>query len=267
MPELPEVQTVVSTLNHLIQGERIVDVIERYDGIIQTEPFDVIGKQIHRLSRRGKYILFHLDDSILISHLRMEGKYFIKTEQEELDKHDHVIFVFESGKQLRYNDTRKFGTMELISPDAVEEYFQQRLGIEPDDSRLTIEYLKQFAHKQTLKGFLLDQRIVAGLGNIYVNEVCFLAGLHPASRMHRLRKKDYAALVEFIPRVIERAIELGGTTIRSYTDSLGVTGRFQNELLVHDRIGEACLTCATPIQKTFVNGRGTYYCSQCQIRR
>jgi formamidopyrimidine-DNA glycosylase len=267
MPELPEVQTVVSTLNQLIQGERIVDVIERYDGIIRSHHFDVVGHQIHQLSRRGKYILFHLDDLVMISHLRMEGKYFIKTDQDEFDKHDHVIFVLESGKQLRYNDTRKFGTMELLHPDEVEVYFQSRLGIEPDNPALTVKYLKSFTHKQTLKGFLLDQRIVAGLGNIYVNEVCFLSNLHPASRMHRLRKKDYEALVQYIPYVIQKAIDLGGTTIRSYTDSLGVTGRFQNELTVHDREGEECLVCSTVIRKTFVNGRGTYYCPTCQIRR
>jgi formamidopyrimidine-DNA glycosylase len=172
MPELPEVQTVVSTLNTLIKGERIVDVIERYDGIIRTPFFDIIGQQIHILSRRGKYILFHLDDVVLISHLRMEGKYTIKHD-EEFDKHDHVIFVFESGKQLRYNDTRKFGTMELIQPDQIESYFSSRLGVEPQAEFLSVEYLKRFAHKQTLKGFLLDQHIVAGLGNIYVNEVCF----------------------------------------------------------------------------------------------
>ena len=152
-------------------------------------------------------------------------------------------------------------------PGEVDGYFQSRLGIEPDDPTLSVKYLKSFAHKQTLKGFLLDQRIVAGLGNIYVNEVCFLSNLHPASRMHRLRKKDYEALVLHIPSVIQKAIELGGTTIRSYTDSLGVTGRFQNELTVHDREGEECLVCSTVIRNTFVNGRGTYYCPTCQIRR
>jgi formamidopyrimidine-DNA glycosylase len=266
MPELPEVQTVVSTLNTLIKGERIVDVIERYDGIIRTPFFDIIGQQIHELSRRGKYILFHLDDVVLISHLRMEGKYYLKHD-EEFDKHDHVIFVFESGKQLRYNDTRKFGTMELVSPNQLEDYFSSRLGVEPQAEYLSVAYLKRFAHKQTLKGFLLDQHIVAGLGNIYVNEVCFLIGLHPATRMNRLRKKDYQALVEVIPQVINKAIALGGTTIRTYTDSLGVTGKFQNELHVHDKEGEECDVCSSIIRKTFVNGRGTYTCPSCQIRR
>ncbi len=266
MPELPEVQTVVSTLQERVAGERILEVIERYDGIILTPFLDLTGQRIHRLSRRGKYILFHLDDGVLVSHLRMEGKYFIK-QGEDYDKHDHVIFVFESGRELVYNDTRKFGTMEFLAVDQVDPYFQTRLGVEPLPENLSVSYFKSFIHKQTLKSFLLNQRIVAGLGNIYVNEVCFVIGLHPASRMHRLRVKDLQALTKAIPAVLDKAIALGGTTIRTYTDSLGVTGRFQNELWVHGREGEECKQCSTLIRKTFVNGRGTYYCPTCQIRR
>ena len=266
MPELPEVETVVATLNTLIKGDRIISVDQPYRGIIQSPFFDVEGECINQINRLGKYILFELDSTILISHLRMEGKFFIK-EEEPIEKHEHVIFHLESGRTLRYHDTRKFGTMELVDYDKLDDYFSTRLGIDPTKEELSVSYLRSKAHKQTLKGYLLDQHIVAGLGNIYVNEVCFLLGTHPAKRVHRLRKKDFESLVEIIPHVLNKAISLGGTTIRTYTDSLGVTGRFQNELFVHDREGKECKVCSDIIRKVFVNGRGTYYCPTCQPRR
>jgi len=275
MPELPEVETVKASLKNLIVGKTINHVIVKYDKIIQnisTEMFQsqLEGQTLHDIGRFGKYLFFHFDQVTLISHLRMEGKYFIKPIDDSIEKHEHIIFVFTDGTSLRYHDTRKFGTMELV-PLGEQLYSKSltRMGLEPFDNLFTVTYLQSKIKKSVrpLKSFLLDQNNVSGLGNIYVDEVLFMAKLHPETQVCELSTLELQRVVDASIKVLTKAVELGGTTIRSYLSSLGVTGRFQNELHVHMRQAENCHVCNTPIIKMKVGGRGTYLCPTCQKRK
>ncbi len=272
MPELPEVETVRRTLEHFVTGKVIRDIDVYYEKIIRNVSIDefkrtLIGKSINEISRYGKYLIFHLDDVRLISHLRMEGKYFIKELDAKKEKHEHIIFYFSDGSTMRYNDVRKFGTMDIVLKDELYTNSPlKKLGLEPFEEEMTASHLKSLIkHKSVaIKTALLDQSIIVGLGNIYVDEVLFLSKLHPTTPCNKLKNRDFDNLIENSVIVLNKAIKLGGTTIRSYTSSLGITGRFQNELNVHMRKDEDCEVCQTTIVKTKVNGRGTYFCPTCQ---
>jgi formamidopyrimidine-DNA glycosylase len=272
MPELPEVETVRNTLKTLIVGKEIRDIDVYYEKMIRNREVDefkkaLIGKKIIDIDRYGKYLIFNFEGTALISHLRMEGKYFFKDLDEKKEKHEHVIFYFTDGKTLRYNDTRKFGTMDLYDiNDVYDKSPVSKIGYEPFEKEMTGKYLMDKLSKKSIaiKSALLDQTIIAGLGNIYVDEVLFLSKIHPTLKANSLELADYKRLVKNSVKVLNKAVKLGGSTIRSYTSSLGVTGRFQNELFVHTKQGDSCLVCNTEILKTKVNGRGTYYCPSCQ---
>ena len=272
MPELPEVETVRRTLKNFVLNKTIRDIDVFYDKIIRNKTVEefknyLIGNSIIDIRRYGKYLIFDFKGVSLISHLRMEGKYFIKNADFPKEKHEHIIFYFNDGDTLRYNDTRKFGTMDIVSP---EDVFSNspitKLGPEPFEDDMNYTYLSTKLKKRStaIKSVLLDQTVITGLGNIYVDEVLFLSKLHPTQKANELKKKDMLNVIENSKNVLNKAIKLGGTTIRSYTSSLGVTGRFQNELNVHMRKDEACPVCDTTIIKIKVNGRGTYYCPSCQ---
>lgn len=272
MPELPEVETVRQTLRKHILGKEIRDVDVFYEKMIHGTTIEnfkkrLIGQRIREIDRYGKYLVFMFDDLAMVSHLRMEGRYFLKELDVLRDKHEHVIFYFTDDLTLRYQDTRKFGTMEVCDLDKIEEVSGiAKLGQEPIDEDLDVDALYPKIHKrhQAIKTVLLDQTVLAGLGNIYVDETLFLSGLRPEKKASTLRKKDVEILADKARIVLEKAIQLGGSSIRSYTSSLGVTGRFQNELFVHTRQGEPCKVCQTSIEKTKVGGRGTYFCPRCQ---
>ncbi|MEG0076366.1 DNA-formamidopyrimidine glycosylase [Anaerorhabdus sp.] len=271
MPELPEVETVLRTLEHQIKNQEIIDVKVLWDRIVgdDTQYFisKCMGQHFRDFKRRGKYLLFILDDCILVSHLRMEGKYFYSNKDEPINKHVHVIFTLGNGKELRYQDTRKFGRMEILDIDSDINSFK-KLGPEPWDASFTPSYCYQTLHKKTgpIKGALLDQSFVAGVGNIYADEICFKMGVDPRKPCKKITKKNCEDLVQATQETLTRAIELGGTTIRSYTSSLGITGRFQLEVHVHGRFNELCPKCNTEIKKIRVATRGTYYCPHCQKR-
>ena len=275
MPELPEVETIRAQLASQIIGRTIQKVEIYYDKIIHgvsSAEFiaRVSGQTIRDMRRYGKYLFFVLDETTLVSHLRMEGKYFLKPASDPIEKHEHIVFTFTDGATLRYYDTRKFGTMELM-PSGSERSSKSlcHLGLEPFDPDFSAAYLVAKIKKSIspIKSVLLDQTIVCGLGNIYVNEVLFRSRLHPETRAVDLSVSDWENVATSSKAVLAKAIELGGTTIRTYYSSLGVTGRFQNELAVHDLRGEPCPVCHTPIEKIKVGGRGTYYCPNCQKKR
>jgi len=273
MPELPEVETVKEGLKGKILGRKIIECQVRWDNIIEYPDKDrfikeITNKTIRDITRRGKFILFHLDEDYLISHLRMEGKYFIKKENEILNNQDNVIFKLDNGLELRYNDTRKFGTMHLVKRDELDRTPVSKLGLEPWDKGLTLEYLKEkFNKKKAIKTLLLDQGIIAGIGNIYANEILFLAGIHPEERGCNLLDKDILEIIKYTRDIMDRAIKLGGTTVHTYQAVDEITGRFQQELLVHGREGKDCLRCDSEILKIVVNMRGTYYCPNCQRKK
>lgn len=272
MPELPEVETVKNTLKNLILHKQIRDIDVFYDRMIRNvsiEDFkkNYINKSIIDIKRYGKYLIFLFEDIALISHLRMEGKYFIKNTDDPKNKHEHVIFYFTDGSTLRYHDTRKFGTFDVCElEDIYSNSPISKLGYEPFEKEVTISYLRNKLQKKSIaiKSSLLDQSILTGLGNIYVDEVLFSSKIHPEKPSNTLKTKNIKDIIKYSQEVLNKAINLGGTTIRSYTSSLGVTGLFQNELLVHMRKDEDCLVCGTRIEKIKVNGRGTYYCPSCQ---
>lgn len=270
MPELPEVETVVRLLKKLVVGETINGLEIHWNNIIAHPEISefrakIIGQEILDVERRGKYIIFKLSDGNLVSHLRMEGKYYVYDQAVDKDKHSHVIITFASGKEMHYNDTRKFGKMYLYEKDE-DLAILSKIGYEPWDPKLTADALMEQAARRSIsiKAFLLDQAVIAGIGNIYVNEILFEAELHPEQPVNTIGKAKYAEIIKYTQAILEAAIEAGGTTIRSYTSSLGVTGLFQQSLHVHNRENETCATCGSIIEKIRVAQRGTYLCPKCQ---
>ncbi|AGN37481.1 DNA-formamidopyrimidine glycosylase [Bacillus paralicheniformis] len=273
MPELPEVETVRRTLAGLVRGKTIDAVDVRWTKIIKRpeEPEEfarlLAGQTIQSIGRRGKFLLFHLDDCVMVSHLRMEGKYGLHQNDEPLDKHVHVIFRFTDGSELRYRDVRKFGTMHLFKPgEELTELPLRQLGPEPFSEEFTAGYLRERLKKtnRSVKTALLDQRTVVGLGNIYVDEALFRAGIHPETTANKLTKKQTVLLHEEIVQTLKEAVEAGGSTVRSYINSQGEIGMFQLKLFVYGRKDEPCKKCRSPIEKTVVGGRGTHFCIKCQ---
>ena len=271
MPELPEVQTVVDTLKGMILNKTIAYIKVLYAPIIVGDHNEFVnklkGQTLHDIKRRGKYLIFEFDDIAMVSHLRMEGKYYVMKQNDEITKHMHIIFEFSDGTSLRYNDTRKFGRMELIPINDGNGYHDfHGLGPEPFSEEFNLEHVKNFLKKvhKPIKTVLLEQKIVTGIGNIYADEILFKMGVNPARPANELSKQNMLDLIKYTNETLAEAIKCGGTTIRSYTSSLGVTGRFQLSLLVHTKEGEPCPGCGTIIEKTRVGQRGTYYCPKCQ---
>ena len=271
MPEIAEVETVRNTLKNRILNKKILDVKIYYKPIVLDNEKEIkenlINKEFIDIKRIGKWLLFETDTHYLLSHLRMEGKYFLKKQDDPLEKHEHVEILFEDGMSMRYHDTRKFGRMKLVKKEELYEFEGiKKQGIEPISDKLTKEYLFSKISKKTLpiKTILLDQTIISGLGNIYADEVLFDAGISPFKRGKDITIEECEKIKNSSKKIITAAIKDGGTTIRSYTSSLGVTGRFQQHLMVHSKAGEFCSICGTKIEKSFVNGRSTYYCRLCQ---
>lgn len=264
-------ETVRQTLKRKILRKRIKNVNVLYERMLESDvnefKSNLIGLEFSDILRKGKWLLFEIGDYYLCSHLRMEGKYFIKDHDEEINKHEHVIFTFDDDTELRYHDTRKFGRMNLVLKkdiDTVEGVRKQ--GIEPIDSKLSKEYLFEAFKKKRLpmKTLLLDQTIISGLGNIYADEVLFASKINPLKIGNEITLDECQRIVESSKKIIEEAIKCGGTTIKSYTSSLGVTGRFQQNLMAHKRENEQCRNCDSIIKRVVVGGRSTYYCENCQ---
>lgn len=271
MPEIAEVETVRQTLKRRILKKQIKNVNVIYERMIESDLNEfktkLIGLEFDDILRKGKWLLFSIGDYYLCSHLRMEGKYFIKDNNEEINKHEHVIFEFSDGTDLRYHDTRKFGRMNLVKKDMIDSVSGvAKQGIEPIDDELSKEYLYDNFNKRRLpmKTLLLDQTIISGLGNIYADEVLFEAKINPLKKGSEINLDECERIKKASKSIITEAIKCGGTTIKSYTSSLGVTGRFQQHLKVHKRENEKCSTCGTIISRIVVGGRSTYYCSKCQ---
>ncbi len=270
MPEIAEVTTVANTLKKQVLNKKIIDVIVNYSNMLEcSEDYFkkcLIGNEIKDIKNKGKWLIFYLNDYCLLSHLRMEGKYFIKNHDDEVLKHEHIIIKF-ADFDLRYHDVRKFGKMNVIPLKKIDTIeCLAKLGPEPFDKNLTKEYLFNCIHKRknAIKTLLLDQTIINGLGNIYANEVLYEAGIDPSRLGSTIKLAECEKIIEASRKIIDKAILMGGTTIKSYTSSLGVTGQYQKYLKVHKKENEKCLKCNTPIKKIKLNGRSTYYCPKCQ---
>ena len=272
MPELPEVETVKESLKLKLIGKKIKSVNILWDNIIAYPSKEEFAKEIGKktiidIKRRGKFLMFDLEQYYLLSHLRMEGKYFFKNHEEVINKHEHVIFDLGNNEELRYMDTRKFGKMYLIKKDEIDNIGPlKELGLEPWDDNLNSQYLlNNYKNKKiSIKTVLLDQSIIVGIGNIYADEILFLSRINPLKASNLISEEECSDIIKYTREVLGKAIKMGGSTIRTYSSVDGVHGLFQNELLVHSKDKGNCPICNEKIEKIRVGGRGTYYCPKCQ---
>ncbi len=271
MPEKPEVITVSRAIKPKILNKRIKEVDVYWNNIIATPLKDFInklkGEVINNITTRGKFIVIHLDNYVLLVHLRMEGKFFFRKKGDSINKHEHVIITFTDDSQMRFHDVRKFGKMYLLDKDNYQEQKPiNNLGYEYDSKLLTSSYLYNRLHSKSIpiKTSLLDQSIITGIGNIYDDEILFLSGISPLRKSNKIKKEECQKIIDNTKNVLNNAIKLGGTTIKSFTSSEGVHGLFQNELLVHGKKNGICPNCKSEIKNIKINGRGTYYCENCQ---
>ncbi len=272
MPELPEVETIKNILAQFVIGKTIKDIKVFNTNTIEGDYLAFIeqlkGKTISELSRVGKFIIFHFNESIvLLSHLRMEGKYFYHDYAlDTFEKHACVVFFFTDNTVLEYNDTRKFGLMQIVQSSVYLSVLPlSKLGPEPFDVK-DIKSLHQKLSKKSIpiKAVLLDQTFLAGLGNIYVDEVLYLTKIHPETPANRISKAQLKNIIEASVQVLNVAIQSGGSTIRSYHPSQGIDGGFQNKLNAYGKENLPCQRCNHPLRKIFVGGRGTTFCPKCQ---
>lgn len=273
MPELPEVETVKRTLNILVKGKTIQTVSVLLPRIVrlpeEPEAFARLleGQTIREVERRGKFLRFLLDDLVMISHLRMEGRYGLFSSGEPLEQHTHVLFHFTDGTDLRYKDVRQFGTMHIFRQG--EEWANpplHKLGVEPLAPEFTAKALADKLQKRTtkIKPLLLNQEVVVGIGNIYADEALHLARIHPARAASSLSRKEISNLYEAIVKTLLESVEAGGSSIKSYVNGQGEMGLFQHQLKAYGRKNEPCSTCGRPIEKIVLGGRGTHFCPGCQ---
>ena len=273
MPELPEVETVRRQLAPHLEGERIesVEILDwRW-----TRPLDpaiveygLTGARIEQLNRYGKYLIWELSDGRqLLVHLRMTGALLLDPPSEPA--HTRVRFALSGGHRLFYVDPRRFGTGHLVaSIEEREHYLAQRLGVEPMTPGFTAEHLRAIAKGRTapIKSFLLDQRRIAGVGNIYADEALFRSRIHPLRPAGKLNAEQWRRLRDGIEAALTAGIDAKGASIDDFRHIDGARGSFQDAFLVHRRAGEPCPVCGTPIRKMVVGGRGTYVCEHCQPR-
>ena len=272
MPELPEVETIRRNLAPHVEGRTLerLDILDaRWSRpLAPRELSDALeGRTIERLSRRGKYLVWVLSgEAYLLQHLRMTGTLLIDPPGEP----PHTRAWFELGDhRLAYTDPRRFGTGELaLGPDALAAFFDARLGVEPLAREFTGEHLYALARQSRapIKAFLLDQKRVAGVGNIYADEALFRARIHPLRPANRLSRAQAGALRDAVVASLEDGIEAKGATIDDFRDPYGVSGTFQDRFLIHLREGEPCHNCGRPVRKLRAAGRGTYVCERCQPR-
>lgn len=271
MPELPEVENVRRGLERQILGKTIKTVKVTYPKLVRTgvEDFQLLlpGQTVQVMRRRGKYLIFELTGGLIISHLRMEGKYFLFSDQLPTNKHFHAFFSFTDGTTLVYQDVRKFGTMDYLPKPQEEAYFiRKKIGPEPTKESFKLAPFRRAlenSHK-LIKSHLLEQSLVAGLGNIYADEVLWAAKVHPERRSDSLRPVEIKRLHDQTIRILQEAIRRGGSTIRTYKNTLGEDGSMQDFLEVYGREGQPCSRCGTIIEKIKVGGRGSHYCPKCQ---
>jgi formamidopyrimidine-DNA glycosylase len=273
MPELPEVETIRRRLAPVVEGRtlRRLDVLDAKwcQPLHPRELRDALeGRVVERLSRRGKYLIWEAQDEVyLLMHLRMTGTILLDRPADTL--YTRVRFELDDGHTLSFCDPRRFGTGELaLGYDALEEFLDARLGVEPLGPDFTTEhlYLQTRQRRTPIKALLLDQRRVAGVGNIYANEALFRARIHPLRSAGLLKRRQVAALRDAIVASLEAGLGAGGASIDDFRHPDGVKGAFQDEFLVHSREGEPCTVCGTPVRKFVAAGRGTYACESCQTR-
>jgi formamidopyrimidine-DNA glycosylase len=270
MPELPEVETTLRGIQPHLAGQRIVEIIIRQPKLRWPVPHGLnqrlTGEKIESLSRRGKYLLLQTGAGTLILHLGMSGSLRLVDRKESAGKHDHFDIVLENGKALRLTDPRRFGALQFTRDDPAVHELIAHLGPEPlsNDFSATTLFAKSRGRKVAIKQFIMDSKVVVGVGNIYANESLFLAGINPKTAAGRISLARYERLVASIKQVLAKAITQGGTTLRDFVGGDGRPGYFAQALKVYGREGEPCSTCGNPIRQITQGQRSTYYCPRCQ---
>ena len=271
MPELPEVETIKNVLEPILKGHTItsIDIIRSCTIVGSEEEFvsTLVGKTFQSISRIGKFLIFHLSENIVfISHLRMEGKYFELEENEKNTYFCRLVFHLNNGHKICYDDSRCFGMMKLAREDNYKQVKDiAQLGPEPFDVT-DVNYLIKRCVKSSLpiKTTLLDQTLMCGIGNIYADEILFASKIHPLTPAKIITKSQWEAIVKHAQRILNEAIELGGSTIRSYHPGKNIDGSFQTNLLAYGKADKPCPVCGHIMRFIKVNGRGTTFCPHCQ---
>ena len=276
MPELPEVETTLRGIEPALAGRTVYEVIVRNASLRWRIPHEVDqarGRRVVRCWRRAKYLLIELGcggsasaQGGLLIHLGMSGSLRICEADDTPRKHDHVDIVLDSGKCIRFNDPRRFGVFTWWDPPAKDHKLLRDLGPEPLSDVFSGNHLWQMSRgrKGAVKNFIMDGRIVVGVGNIYASEALYMAGIHPLRAAGRVSAARYEALAAAIRDVLSRAIAHGGTTLRDFVNSDGKPGYFAQELLVYERAGLSCFQCQAPIRRRVIGQRSSYYCPRCQ---
>ncbi|MDD2371838.1 MAG: DNA-formamidopyrimidine glycosylase [Firmicutes bacterium] len=264
MPELPEVENVIRSLVKKVSGKIIINIEIVTPNIIynRMEFKDlVISKTIVTLLRRGKYIIIKLSEGNLLIHLRMTGKLLYNG---EVNKHTHLRFKFLDGDYLIYNDVRKFGRVSYLNNDELEVYLNTKVGLEP--GLMVFDEFKDKLMKKTgaIKKNLLDQTVIAGIGNIYADEILFASGIHPLFETKNLLESDLENLYNNIREILEEATIAGGSTIRDYVNGEGAAGAYQDTHKVYGKSGKECISCGCKLEKIKVAGRTSVFCPICQ---
>ncbi len=270
MPELPEVETVRRGLELLVKGRHIAHVICRVPKLrLPLDPHlpeQLVGQLVQSISRRAKYLLFNLQEGTLLLHLGMSGVLRLVDPDCPPAKHDHVDIILDDGQLLRYNDARRFGLIIYLNSDPFSSRLLQHLGPEPLGADLPGDYLFTRSRKRQLaiKNFIMDQKILVGVGNIYASEALFAAGVDPRRQAKSLKRKESIKLLQSIQAVLAEAISAGGTTLKDFRRSDGKPGYFKQQLQVYGRKGEGCHQCEGQIQHVVLGQRSTFFCAACQ---
>lgn len=270
MPELPEVETTRRGIIDHIKGKKIEQVIVRQKALRWPVPDGLApalrGQSFYDVQRRAKYLLLRTRPGTLLVHLGMSGSLRILKYRASPAKHDHIDMLFSDGTCLRYTDPRRFGSFLWHVGELNSHKLLRRLGPEPLTESFDGDYLFRASRNRNapIKSFIMDSHVVVGVGNIYANEALFLSGIHPKRAAGRIGRRRCGHLAYNIKRILSRAIEVGGTTLRDFTNSSGHPGYFKQSLLVYGRGNEACKTCQARLKEVRLSQRSTVYCPKCQ---
>jgi len=275
MPELPEVEVTRRGLLEQLPGTTVRKITCSKFRLRHSMPrrllqSEIVGQLVRTVDRRGKYLLVRLGSgAILVIHLGMTGKLGLIESGTPRHRHDHFIMSLDTGLELRFNDSRRFGLIAVWPADEasrMEAEFSRREGIEPFGSDFSAKKLHDLAgaRRVPVKSFLMNSKIIAGVGNIYANEILFASGIHPLTPVREVTLQEWQGIVAACREILQQAIDAGGSTISDFLGTSGHPGYFQLQLRVYGRKDQACLRCATPIIKSELSGRATFYCPNCQ---
>ncbi len=271
MPELPEVETTLRGIAPALDGATVADVVVRNANLRWPVPLTVrqaVGRRVARAWRRAKYLLIELEGAGggLLVHLGMSGSLRVCGAGDAPRKHDHVDLVLADGRCIRFHDPRRFGVFGWWEAPAERHPLLRELGPEPLSDGFSGGHLKNLSQgrRGAVKNFIMDGKVVVGVGNIYASEALFMAGIHPTRPAGRVSAARYDALAAAIRDVLSNAIRRGGTTLRDFVNSEGAPGYFAQELLVYERAGHPCFRCGEPIRRKVIGQRSSYYCPTCQ---